>query len=951
MAVPSPSSETKTPKPDTSESDNPPPIHQVTAPQPPPPTSTTSTAADTPNPNPNPPIITPPPPTAPSFRPVSAPAPPISAGAVPQFYPILQNPSFPSPAMQSHTYPPPPGQNAGVHPPGVPMMVPGGMYPNAAPMPYPHMPNGYGIPPSQPLQMPPPEIFSYSTGIARYPSPYAPMVRPAFPQCPPSAMGVVQPMSRPPIPGIHGVPPIAPPMVRPVVPIITPAEKPQTTVYVGKISPTVDNEFLLSLLRLCGPVKSWKRAQDPTDGSLRSFGFCEFESAEGVLRALRLLNKFNVDGRELVLNVTQATREYLERYVEKKKEREKLKDAEAEGTLKETDNATAVEKEEATKTASADSKKDEYSAGDKENQDAAQKLGIITDDDREADKDALEKLTNMIEERLKTKPLPPPPPPPAHMDSSAKPKSEFPVKSKDGDSDVDIMKSEAAEDKNDDETTSENRLSAEHDKSEISSSDKSRRYEDRRNRDRERDLKREKERELERFEREQERERLRRERDRELKIREAERLYKERLREWEARERDKEYLRQHEKDKEKDRERERRREIMDQEYESDDENIKKRRRRSSMLEEKKKKRLREKEDDQRDRLREDEEIAEAKKRALEEQQHKKDETDAEFLQAINEDEKNMMEEDGISVEGGQNATVQVCVSDPGSGDHPGASNGVTDESIVNSLGVPDTRQNNSNAPARKLGFGLVGSGKRTTVPSVFHEEDDEDLEKEKKMRPLVPIDYSTEEIQAVQTPVSGALPHLAAAAEFAKRISSGNSKEEKTESERERSKRSNHRERDRNDDEVSRARDDNRDRAHDKAVDRDKDRERGSDKLKTNESKKLLDAKQLIDMIPKTKEELFSYEINWAVYDEHELHERMKPWISKKITEFLGEEEPTLVDYIVTSTKEHLKAFQMLELLQSILDDEAEMFVLKMWRMLIFEIKKVETGLSLKSRA
>lgn len=74
----------------------------------------------------------------------------------------------------------------------------------------------------------------------------------------------------------------------------------------------------------------------------------------------------------------------------------------------------------------------------------------------------------------------------------------------------------------------------------------------------------------------------------------------------------------------------------------------------------------------------------------------------------------------------------------------------------------------------------------------------------------------------------------------------------------------------------------------------------------------------------------------------------MRPWISKKITEFLGEEEPTLVDYIVTSTQEHVKASQMLELLQTILDDEAEMFVLKMWRMLIFEIKKIETGLAMK---
>lgn len=76
----------------------------------------------------------------------------------------------------------------------------------------------------------------------------------------------------------------------------------------------------------------------------------------------------------------------------------------------------------------------------------------------------------------------------------------------------------------------------------------------------------------------------------------------------------------------------------------------------------------------------------------------------------------------------------------------------------------------------------------------------------------------------------------------------------------------------------------------------------------------------------------------------------MRPWISKKITEFLGEEEETLVDYIVSSTKEHVQASKMLNLLKSILDDEAEMFVLKMWRMLIFEIKRVETGISVKPR-
>lgn len=84
---------------------------------------------------------------------------------------------------------------------------------------------------------------------------------------------------------------------------------------------------------------------------------------------------------------------------------------------------------------------------------------------------------------------------------------------------------------------------------------------------------------------------------------------------------------------------------------------------------------------------------------------------------------------------------------------------------------------------------------------------------------------------------------------------------------------------------------------------------------------------------------------------QHALHERIRPWIVKKITEFLGEEEATLVDYIVSSIQDHVKASQMLDQLQSILDEEAEMFVLKMWRMLIFEIKRVEAGLLSKPKA
>lgn len=161
----------------------------------------------------------------------------------------------------------------------------------------------------------------------------------------------------------------------------------------------------------------------------------------------------------------------------------------------------------------------------------------------------------------------------------------------------------------------------------------------------------------------------------------------------------------------------------------------------------------------------------------------------------------------------------------------------------------------------------MGSGKRTAVPSVFHEEDDDDAHKDKKMRPLVPIDYSTEELQAVQNSTSGAAPlNLSVGAEILKRSSSVNPKEERPDGERERSRRphdrSGQRDRDRNDGD-NRTREVNREKSHDRT----REREHGADKVKASDNKKLLDAKQLIDMIPKTKEELFSYEINWFVYD------------------------------------------------------------------------------------
>ncbi|XAR48060.1 hypothetical protein NMG60_11030766 [Bertholletia excelsa] len=939
MAEPSTSAATGEPNPQPSEVNIPPTQSNQSDPSPPP-----SSSSSTPPVNTNPasilapPQIQPyappaqvPPPTAPSFRPAT---PPVPIPSAPQFSPL---PSFPSSGVQSPSVPPPGVSGVASGPPLMQSYAAPGQPPNTVLRHYAPMPNGYpAIPPPQGT-IPPP-------GIPRYPSPFTPMVRPTFPPRPPGAIGIVPPLPRPPVPGIRG--PIIPPVVRPaVVPSITPAETPQTTVYVGKIASTIENDFILSLLQLCGPVKNWKRAQVPTNGAHKGFGFCDFETAEGVLRALRLLNKLNVDGQELMINVTEATKKYLKQYVEKKAANsKKVEESETDTAKKEEDATLSAEKSERPKPSAEESKKDD--SGNEENNDNST-FGIVTDEDREADREALEKLKGMIEERLKNKPLPPPPPPPA-ADGTVNSNSEQPARSKDGDSEADARD---GEEKNDDEMTSDSKATSEHDKPETGSPDRVRRY-DRKGRDRERDMKREKERELERYEREREQDRARREREREYKIKEDERRYKARVKEWESREREKEYLRKLEKEKEKEREYKRKREIMDQENETDDGESKRRKHRSSGSDERKR-RVREKEDDIADRLKEEEEAAEAKRRAEEELLQLKQEKDAPDSlpgDATNESDVVMDEAtagskekaveetyDGDSVHGNSNGSILL-------------QNGNGEESVTGSLAASDVRQN-SNIPARKLGFGLVGSGKRTAVPSFFNEEEDEDSQKEKKMRPLVPIDYSTEELQAVQPTAPGApSPNLAAAAEFAKRISGTTPKEERPDAEKERSRRSHdrssQRDRDRNDDEAIRTRDEG------KKENLERDRgEQGVGKAKAPDNQKLLDAKQLIDMIPKTKDELFSYEINWAIYDRNELHDRMRPWISKKITEFLGEEEASLVEYIVSSMREHVKASEMLERLSAILDDEAEMFVLKMWRMLIFEIKKIETGLAMRPKA
>jgi len=106
---------------------------------------------------------------------------------------------------------------------------------------------------------------------------------------------------------------------------------------------------------------------------------------------------------------------------------------------------------------------------------------------------------------------------------------------------------------------------------------------------------------------------------------------------------------------------------------------------------------------------------------------------------------------------------------------------------------------------------------------------------------------------------------------------------------------------------------------------------------KAKEEAARAEAKNVINQIPTDQPALFEYKINWDLIDAKKLiDDKLRPWVSKKITEYLGEEEPTLIEYVCKKLHEHSPPQDIIAQLQHVLEEEASTFVIKMWRMLIY---------------
>lgn len=79
----------------------------------------------------------------------------------------------------------------------------------------------------------------------------------------------------------------------------------------------------------------------------------------------------------------------------------------------------------------------------------------------------------------------------------------------------------------------------------------------------------------------------------------------------------------------------------------------------------------------------------------------------------------------------------------------------------------------------------------------------------------------------------------------------------------------------------------------------------------TQEERKQM-IKELIEAIPTNKEMLFDYQVSWDQLDDELVEQRIKPWVEKKIRDYIGDDEPSLVSFICERVTTHSEPARLL---------------------------------------
>ncbi|KAM9356190.1 RNA-binding protein 25 [Pholidichthys leucotaenia] len=731
---------------------------------------------------------------------------------------------------------------------------------------------------------------------------------------------------------------------------------PTTTVFVGNISEKASDMLVRQLLAKCGIVLSWKRVQGAS-GKLQAFGFCEYKEPESTLRALRLLHELLLGDKKLLVKVDAKTKAQLDEWKAKKRSANR-------GASDGTKNGDEDEKDEVLDEETL--RRDQVAKGaiDVLMREYASELNALSQDSEshprnKKRKEKKEEDINAMEMEDEKRDL-------ISREISKFRDTHKKLEEEKGKKEKERLELERERRERDKEREREReRRDREKEKEREREREKERERDRERERERERERTKERERDRDRSRdisearsrsREKTREEKKRDRDEdeddvyerrrlERRLRDKEAAYQERLKNWEIRERKK----ARDYSKEAEREDERRREMMKEakrlkefleDYDDDRDDPKYYR--GSALQKRLRDREKETELDERDRKREKEELEEIRQRLLAEGHP---DPDAELQRMEEEAERRQQPplklepEENVKQEKahrdrekrGSGRPVEALPQEPQQESDDDAEEAEEDDyheaedsqeakpqskpvmRPINTAPSVSSASGNAtpNTPGNESPCGIIIPGEST--PEVQPPEEH---------RPKIGLSLKLGATNSPSQLNAGKRKKLAAVESVFNKFE----EEEADEQPRKRKLVP----LDYGDDEKSLGLEGT---------------EMSGTKGTVNTEEKHKHIKSLIEKIPTARPELFSYALDWAMVDSTLMDRRIRPWINKKIIEYIGEEEPTLVDFVCSKIMAHSTPQGILDDVAMVLDEEAEVFIVKMWRLLIYETEAKKIGL------
>jgi len=98
--------------------------------------------------------------------------------------------------------------------------------------------------------------------------------------------------------------------------------------------------------------------------------------------------------------------------------------------------------------------------------------------------------------------------------------------------------------------------------------------------------------------------------------------------------------------------------------------------------------------------------------------------------------------------------------------------------------------------------------------------------------------------------------------------------------------------------------------------------------------------------IPTTSQELFAYPMQWRYLSPSILNAHIRPFVEKKVVEYLGVQEDLLVNFVMDGLQDRKGAAEIKAELEEALEEEAEVLVRKVWRMCVFWTESEARGLN-----